>query len=156
MNSAPEDRGGSTPSRDEALAALQAADSARLVTSSDRRRLVGFTATLGLLVGVILALAWWTLSTHNVPGFAASFTGYALVLYVLVAIQRRANATPRGFKRLYQVGLTTTMILYAVGVLWFSSRPADPVPAALFLPYCAVVSLPCLVAAVLIDRRARR
>jgi biotin transporter BioY len=144
------------PSPQEARAQLQAAGATRVVRDADRRLLVGFTAALGVLVGSILALSWWTLSQRNTAGFAASFAGYAAVLTLLLGLQRRANAAPRGFGTVYRRGLALTMALYAIGVAWFSARSEDPAPGAVFLPYCALVAVPCLVAAVLIDRRARR
>ncbi len=153
--SAPEERP-LPPSREEALAQLRAADSTRVVTDTDRRLLVGYCAALGSVVAGVLALAWWTLSNGNTAGFVASFAGYGLAIGLLVALQRRAHAAPRGFARLYGRGLALTMALYAVGVAWFSPRAADPVPAGVFLPYCVLVAVPSLVAAALIDRRARQ
>ncbi len=145
-----------TPSAAEALAQLHAAGAARVVSRRDRLLLVGYTAALGLLVATVLALAWWTLSAGNTAGFVASFSGYAAVLLLLIALQRRAQAAPRGFARLYRAGLLGTMTLYAVGVTWFTARQADPLPAGVFLPYCALVAVPCLVAAARVDRLARQ
>ena len=102
----------------------------------------------------ILAASWWTLSHESPMGFSFSVAGYAAVIALLVAIQRRARSTPRGFKRIYTWGLGATMTLYVIGVMWFSfTRPW--LSAAVFLPYCLLVALPAWAAAVMIRRAAR-
>ena len=118
------------------------------------RALTAYLVGLGAAVAGLLAASWWTLSHDNPLGFAVSMGGYAVVLSLLVALQRRARSTPRGFKRIYAWGLGATMALYVIGIMWFSfTRPW--LSAAVFLPYCLVVALPAWFAAVLIRRAAR-
>ncbi len=139
---------------EQARAAMARAAAVRVVSDRDRRIIVSYVALLGVVIGVVLALAWWTLSQDNKAGFIASFAGYAAAVGLLVAANSRARSAPRGFARVYLAGFLVTMSLYAVGIAWFTSRqwPA----AGVFLPYCLLVALPCLLAAYRIDRLARR
>ena len=138
----------------QAAAALAQASSVRVVSPADVRTLTAYLLGLGAAVAGILAASWWTLSHDNPVGFAVSMGGYAVVLSLLVALQRRARSTPRGFKRIYTWGLGATMTLYVIGVMWFSfTRPW--LSAAVFLPYCLLVALPAWAAAVMIRRAAR-
>ena len=138
----------------QAAAALAQASSARVVSPADVRTLTAYLLGLGAAVAGILAASWWTLSQESPMGFSFSVAGYAAVIALLVAIQRRARSTPRGFKRIYTWGLGATMTLYVIGVMWFSfTRPW--LSAAVFLPYCLLVALPAWAAAVMIRRAAR-
>lgn len=143
------------PSRDEALAALRAAEQVTALTDSDRRRLVRFTALLGLLVAALFVACWWTVGNDNTVGFTVVMLAYGAVLGALIWWQRRAQAAPRGFARVYGWGLGLTMALYAIGITWVSVTSRQPASPLLVLPYAALVALPCLWAAYRIGRIAR-
>lgn len=141
-------------SRDAAAAALAQAATTRVVSAADAQVLTAYLVGIGAAVAGVLAASWWMLSHDSPAGFAAIMGGYAVVLALLVGVQRRARSTPRGFKQVYGWGFGLTMGLYVLGVLWFSfTRPW--LSGAVFLPYCLLVAAPVWVAAVKIWRMSR-
>jgi hypothetical protein len=139
----------------QARAALEQASTTTPVTARDLTLLSAFVAGVGLIVGAILYLSWATLSVGNSVGFIISMSSYAAALALLLAVKSRARAIPRGFQRIYNGGFVTTMTLYAVGIAWIFGHQSPWPSQAVVLAMSVVTALPCLVASIVVHRRAR-
>ena len=100
-------------------------------------------------------LSWATLSVVNNVGFIISMSSYAAALALLLAVKSRARAIPRGFQRIYNAGFVTTMTLYAAGIAWIFGHQSPWPSQAVVLAMSVVTALPCLVASIVVHRRAR-
>lgn len=143
------------PSRDEAQATLQAAESVSVGGSRDRTVLAAFSAGVGIAVGALLVACWWMASTGNTAGLWLSLGGYGLVLLSLFALKSVVRAVPKGFARTYQRGFVATITAYSIGVAVIFGNQKPWLPAALVAGLACLVALPSLVAAAAIARRPR-
>ncbi len=139
----------------QARAALEQASTTTPVTARDLTLLSAFVAGVGLIVGAILYLSWATLSVGNNVGFAISMSSYCAALALLLAVKARARAIPRGFQRVYNAGFVTTMTLYAAGIAWIFGHQTPWPSQSVVLAMSVVAALPCVIASVVVHRRAR-
>ena len=91
----------------------------------------------------------------NNVAFIISLSSYAAALALLHAVKSRARAIPRGFQRIYNAGFVTTMTLYAAGIAWIFGHQSPWPSQAVVLAMSVVTALPCLVASIVVHRRAR-
>lgn len=121
----------------------EAADRVR-VSRTDSR--VGAAFTGGLAVLIALTLATVTLLRDNPVGVAVTMGAYAVALAMLLWWHRETfRISDRKWTRRDALGFGLTIALYTAGIFWESA--AFP-GWAIFAPYCILVSVPGIVAAV--------
>lgn len=128
------------PTAAEAAAALAAAGSVSVVSAGDVRTLQRVLLGIGVAMGAVLLLVRAT--GGNPVAFVASMAAYGVVIALLVALNSRVKAVPRGYTRLYGTGIAVTSAVYAAGIA-LTATTALGTPA----PWVAVVALALATAA---------
>jgi integral membrane sensor domain MASE1 len=135
---------------EEARDQLATADTLATTSGADARIGAFTTAGVGVLVALMLAMSKAFAETNTVA-FLIGVVVYVLAIGALsIWHARRFRVAIRGWNRRYVSSFVLTMVLYSIGILWFTSGSPS---WALFAPYCVLVALPMLVAA---GRSARR
>lgn len=104
----------SRPTAQEAAASLAAARSYAVVSQRDVRTLQRVLVGIGLAMGGVLLLV--RAAGANTVAFIAGMAAYVLVIALLVALNSRVKAAPRGYARLYGAGIGLTSGVYAAGI----------------------------------------
>ena len=65
------------------------------------------------------------------------------------------SITVADFQRVYNAGFVTTMTLYAAGIAWIFGHQAPWPSQSVVLAMSVVAALPCVIASVVVHRRAR-
>ncbi|MEO6882305.1 MAG: hypothetical protein ABI181_15330 [Mycobacteriaceae bacterium] len=138
----------SSLSPDQARRQLDEADQRSTLAPTDTA--VGATFTGGVAVLVALTLAVVTLWRDSALGLIIGMGVFAVMLALLLGWHARTvRVAPRGWGRRYLLGFGSTMVLYTVGIFW----EAFAFPGwGIFAPYCVLVAIPGLVAAVQMRR----
>lgn len=129
---------------DQARRQLSDASNREALGRSHSRVGAVFTASLGCLVAATLAVVS---ALRGTPvAVAGSMAVYLAVLSALISWQQRSmRVAARGWGRSYLTGFGVTMTLYIIGIGWESfAFPGWRV----FAPYCVLVAIPSLLAAV--------
>ena len=139
---------------EEARDHLSAASS--LTTTSGKAALNGAIPTA--VIGVFASAATFTypVFASGSPLLAAiGLTVLILWLGVLIPWQyRRTHVTPRGWSVRYGASFGLTMVLYAAGIIGWSTSSSPSVP--LFATYCVLVALPMVLTALWMATRTAR
>lgn len=138
----------SSLSPEQARQQLDEADQRSRVARTDAGAGAAYTGGLAVLVAVTLAaVTFWR---ANPLGVVVGMGVYAVALALLVGWHsRRVRVAGRGWGRRYLLGFGSTMVLYAVGIFW----EAFAFPGwAVFGPYCVLVAVPGVAAAVQMQR----
>ena len=138
-----------TTTADQARAQLDEAAARGRQARTDAPVGARYTALLGVLVAVLLAVV---ALVPNGVGLAVTMCCFTAVLGALIGWQQqRFRIASRGWGRRYGWGFGLTMVLYSGGIFW----QAFSFPGWLvFAPYCVLVCVPSLVAAVGMVRSA--
>jgi hypothetical protein len=139
---------------EEARDHLSAASS--LTTTSGKAALNGAipTAVIGVFVGTG-TFTYSALASVSALFAAIGLTVLILWLGVLIPWQyRRTCVTPRGWSVRYGASFGLTMVLYAAGIIGWSTSSASSAPA--FAAYCVLVALPMVLTAIRMATRTAR
>ena len=140
---------------EEARDHLSAASS--LATTSGRAALNGAipTAVIGLFASAA-AFAYPVFASGGARWAAILLTVVVLWLGLLIPWQvRRTRVTERGWSVRYGASFGLTMVLYAAGIIGWSTSSSPSVPA--YAAYCVLVALPMVLTAIwMATRTARR
>lgn len=138
----------SSLSPDQARQQLDEADQRSQLSRTDAGTGAAYTGGLAVLVAATLAAV--TVWRTNPVGVVVGMGVYAVALALLVGWHsRKVRVAGRGWGRRYLLGFGATMVLYTVGIFW----EAFAFPGwGIFAPYCVLVALPGLAAAVQMRR----
>lgn len=136
------------PTAAQAAAAVRAAEEVSVATAADVAILGRVLTGVGLAMGSVLLLV--RAAGENTPVLFGGMLAYGLVLALLMAVNTRAKATPRGYGRLYVLGIAGTTALYAVGIAIITTAgAAQPTP----WPLVSILALATAVPALACTRR---
>lgn len=126
----------------------EATDRAALSRTDAR---IGAAFTGGLAVLIAATLASVTVWRDNPVGVSVSMSVFAVTLALLLWWHgSRFRISDRKWTRRYALGFGLTIALYSAGIFWESF--AFP-GWAVFAPYCGLVAIPGIVAAIRMLRR---
>ncbi len=138
----------SSLSPDQARRQLDEADQRSQLSKTDTTVGAAFTGGIAVLVAVTLTVV--TLWRDSSLGLIIGMGAFAVTLALLLGWHAsKVRVAPRGWGRRYLLGFGATMVLYTVGIFW----EAFAFPGwGVFAPYCVLVALPGLAAAVQMRR----
>ena len=135
---------------EEARDQLATADTLATTSGADARIGAFTTAGVGALVALMLAMSKAFAETNTVAFLIGSAVYVLAISALMIWHGRRFRVAIRGWNRRHFSSFVLTMVLYSLGIVWFTSGSPS---WGLFAPYCVLVALPMLVAAGLSARR---
>lgn len=143
------------PTAAEAAAAIRSAEKISVATATDVAILGRVLTGVGLAMGSVLILV--RAAGNNTQVFAGGMLAYGLVIAVLMVVNTKAKAAPRGYARLYGLGIAGTTAVYAVGIAVTSTADAaHPTPWPLVVGLALATAVPAILCTRRIAKLAAR